>query len=155
MELSDIQVTYWSDSANALHWIKTDDQWGIYVWNRVTEIRKLTETSSWRHIPGSMNPADLPSRGCNASQLVKSSWWEGTEWLKLTETEWPRNSIDPDEDVLDSERKKVVIAAWERARNRTDTTWLTKLNLNFGEMVRFLASMKRIMRNATNHGRKN
>lgn len=46
MELPDMQVIYWTDSSNALHWITKEDQWGIYVWNRVTEIRSLSNVNS-------------------------------------------------------------------------------------------------------------
>ncbi len=57
---------------------------------RVQEIQKLTSKQSWRFCQGSMNPADLPSRGIKASELVKShSWWNGPAFLYLPETEWP------------------------------------------------------------------
>lgn len=41
----------------------------------------------------------------------------------------------------------MVIAAWERARTKTDTSWLLNLKLDYGEMVHFVALMKRLIRN--------
>lgn len=147
MGLQEMEVIYWTDSSNALHWIKNDDQWGIFVWNRVKEIRSVTDIKSWRYVPGSMNPADLPSRGCSATRLAQSSWWEGPEWLKLPEREWPNVYAPPNEDVLKAERKKIVISAWEHARVRVDTSWIMRLGLSYDKIIHFVALMKRLVKN--------
>ncbi|XP_055932060.1 uncharacterized protein LOC129962338 [Argiope bruennichi] len=75
--LENIPIFYWSDSMNALYRIKRNENWATFVYNRVLEIRKLTNPENWRHINGTLNPADLPSRGSNAEELVKSLWWNG------------------------------------------------------------------------------
>ena len=43
--------------------------------NRVNEIRQRVPVSSWSHCPGTLNPADLPSRGLTAEELSKSTLW--------------------------------------------------------------------------------
>lgn len=53
-----------------------------------------------------MNPADLPSRGCTARQLVESRWWEGPAWLKLPGELWPSTGYSTNESEVDSEIKK-------------------------------------------------
>ena len=61
--------------------------------SRVQEIRDSTTSASWRHCPGELNPADLPSRGMTASDLVKeTTWWNGPEFLTKDESEWPRQN---------------------------------------------------------------
>ena len=88
----------WSDSSVALHWIHSKpDRWGPYVKNRVQEIQKLTSPESWRHCPGSDNPADLPSRGAAVSALKRDLWIRGPEWLRLPPTDWPASCSDDQE----------------------------------------------------------
>lgn len=50
-----------------------------------------------------MNPADLPSRGCNAVQLAKSKWWEGPDWMKNPIDEWPTSITSCNEDEVKEE----------------------------------------------------
>ena len=72
MELKHIPIYCWTDSSTALYWIRGEEPWGTFVNNRVREIRELTLKEMWRHVPGEMNPADLPSRGCNAGVPLRS-----------------------------------------------------------------------------------
>ena len=59
--------TMWTDSTTALHWIRnTEKEYKVWVQNRVTEIRKLTSTETWRYCPTQFNPADVASRGALA-----------------------------------------------------------------------------------------
>lgn len=50
----------------------------------------------WKWVAGESNPADLASRGTPANSLVNNSlWWNGPEWLKLTEPNWPKCTPPP------------------------------------------------------------
>ena len=74
-----------------LCWIQNEKPWKQYVRHRVGEIHRLTDKSAWKHCPGSLNPADLPSRGLRASELANSQlWWNGPPFLQETEDKWPQ-----------------------------------------------------------------
>ena len=68
-----VEIFYWVDSITTLHWIRNDRNWKQYVQHRVNEIRDLSSVESWRFCPGSLNPADLPSRGISAKELSSES----------------------------------------------------------------------------------
>ncbi|GFY22732.1 integrase catalytic domain-containing protein [Trichonephila clavipes] len=70
---------FYTDSMNALYWIKKEDNCATFIANRVNEIRKLMDPEDWRHIQGKFNPADLPKSQCNPKALLKSHWWEGPD----------------------------------------------------------------------------
>jgi hypothetical protein len=91
LELSqNVEFFRWVDSKTVLYWIKNAKPWKQYVLTRVKEIRECTTQESWRHCPGVQNPADLPSRGMNARELLKEKrWWKGPEFLYNPEAEWP------------------------------------------------------------------
>ena len=88
----------WTDSTTALCWIQNERIWKQYVQHRVEEIRSLTHKQLWRHCPGELNPADIPSRGQNAEKLsLNSMWWNGPSFLNCPETEWPKIRIMQEE----------------------------------------------------------
>ncbi|XP_011858839.1 PREDICTED: uncharacterized protein LOC105556364 [Vollenhovia emeryi] len=105
-DFEEAEVFFWSDSAAVLAWIQNNRPWNTFVGNRVKEIRLLSDPNHWRHVPGSMNPADLPSRGCGAKQLLESRWWEGPAWLRLPRNQWPSTDCTRNETEIDSEIKK-------------------------------------------------
>ena len=54
----------------------------VYVANRVAQIRKASEPSSWHHVVGKENPADIASRGVRlVSQLLSSTWFTRPTFL--------------------------------------------------------------------------
>lgn len=106
LSLQDTTTRFWSDSSTALAWIRRNDEWGTFVGNRVKEILTLTKVEEWHFVPGKLNPADLPSRGCSPSKLVKSQWWEGPSWLKEDMDKWPSDEDIPDEEIVLNERRK-------------------------------------------------
>ena len=86
-----VEVFYWVDSMTALHWIRNDRAWKPYILHRVNEIRSVSSAESWHFCPGSLNPADLPSRGISGQELSNSSlWFSGPEFLTRDEEGWPK-----------------------------------------------------------------
>ena len=49
-------------------------EWQQFVQNRVNQIRSSVQMDVWKHFPGVENPADLPSRGTNLSDLIEKPY---------------------------------------------------------------------------------
>ena len=108
LNCQDIPTYFWTDSTAVLSWIKLTENWKPFVWNWIEEIHKLTKAADLYFVPGTINPADLPSRGCTASRLLDSFWWEGPHWLKEERQFWPQQNYETDEDKIMEERKKSI-----------------------------------------------
>ena len=82
---------FWSDSMIVLQYIHNDKKrHETFIANRVSKIRRSTEPSQWRFVPGILNPADDCSRGLAMSQLSNNSrWFRGAEFLWLDQSMWP------------------------------------------------------------------
>ena len=66
--------------------------------------QQLTEPQCWRYCPSDDNPADLPSRGITATQLISySHWWNGPSWLSQPEFQWSAD-LKSTENVQEEER---------------------------------------------------
>ncbi|GIY95300.1 reverse transcriptase [Caerostris extrusa] len=67
LSLKEVPTYYWTDATVALCWIQREENWRVFVNNRVKDIRSLSKKEYWRHIPGKLNPADIASRGCTSN----------------------------------------------------------------------------------------
>ena len=85
LQLSD--TVRFSDSMVTLFWMcGMNHKWKHLVENRVNTIPSFVAPQNWKHCPGEENPADIPSRGMSASELVQSPFWlHGPEWLYRSE----------------------------------------------------------------------
>ena len=79
---SDVQHYFWSDSKVVLGYIANESKrFHLFVANRVGFIHSNSDVEQWNYVPGSKNVADIASRGCSASFLKSSRWFEGPEFL--------------------------------------------------------------------------
>ena len=62
----------------------------------------MTNKEQWRHCPGHLNPADLPSRGYKGMDLVRhESWSSGPDFLQQPKEQWPvEHQTTQDDDKL-------------------------------------------------------
>ncbi|VDO89898.1 unnamed protein product, partial [Haemonchus placei] len=80
----------WTDSSVALTWIRCNNDLPISVKDRVKVILKNMVDVNVRHIPESLNPADIGSRGATSQELLQlTSWWKGPDFLTSDEDSWP------------------------------------------------------------------
>lgn len=99
------RTIFWTDSENVWYWVRNQSrEFKPFVANRIGEIQRTSSSEQWRHVPGTLNPADLPTRGLSAMALAESEvWMEGPAFLKNDESTWPaapppRDSIKKNED---------------------------------------------------------
>lgn len=123
------------------------------------EIRSLSDPNQWRHVPGSMNPADLPSRECGTKQLVESKWWQGPAWLRLPTDQWPLSNDIENEAEINSEMKKsscrnkktspknsVVIGA-HISITQEEREWYMRTQSKYLKIIRAMAWIRRFLNN--------
>ena len=73
---------FWIDSQIVLAYIKNKKKrLKVYVDNRVSMIRTLTDENQWKFVPGKINPADCISRGLSPEKLKNCRWKEGPDFL--------------------------------------------------------------------------
>lgn len=154
MDLQGIPITYWTDSSTALSWIQRDENWGVFVNNRVKEIRALTAGELWRHVSGENNPADLPSRGCSVKTLLKTKWWEGPHWLKENEEDWPATVVRTDEEEVSKEKRKGIVAYSSFVCTELEDKWYSRKFSKYSQILRMIAWMYRFIDNSRTANRK-
>lgn len=145
------RMYFWSDSTTVLAWIRRDGEWGTFVKNRVQEIREITDPSDWHHVPGVLNPADLPSRGCTVGQLIDSAWWEGPKWLRDDRREWPSPTENYDEDEICREMKKtkvsVSLMTLKEVKSVEQVPWYAQYFSRYSRIIRLVGWLKRFITN--------
>ena len=166
----DIKQHFWSDSTTVLTWITKVDNWSVFVRNRTDEIRKLSDISSWRHVAGKMNPADLPSRGCSSKTLKAMKWWEGPAWLKEPSTSWDITTeidVSNDEEIVRERSKSSCFLVGSEQLTKplsnpkvneeeinstcainTDNSWIFSYFSKYSKILRMVAWMLRFAKNS-------
>ena len=83
LTLNICQSYFYTDSEIVLAYIANDSRrFHVFVSNRVSVIRQLTEVPQWNHIPGSINPADLITRINPKDSVDIKTWLHGPEMLQ-------------------------------------------------------------------------
>ncbi|GFY52821.1 integrase catalytic domain-containing protein [Trichonephila inaurata madagascariensis] len=151
LNLPDVRIYYLTDSMTALAWIQRTRDWGVFVFNRVKEIRNLSDVSSWEHVPSEKNFADILTRGCSTQQLIYLRWWEGEpSWLSENLVQCPRSKQVPDENAINLElRKSVCVCVLVNTAKRIEEfNWHCKCFLSYLKFVRMMAWIFRFFKNA-------
>ena len=109
------RIQYWTDSTLVLQYVtNTVHRTKVYVANRVTDIREISSPTSWTHIPGEQNPADIASRGViDPERLMSCDWFTAPPFLRQDEEFWPRNDLvgELNADDVEIRKRSVLVAA--------------------------------------------
>ena len=102
------------DSSIVLNWLSSYPQrWKPFVANRVNDIQETLPNCKWQYVNTKENPADVASRGCSSSYLLKHNlWWKGPPWLSKGILYHPRNmdivTEDQDQEIRETHKALVV-----------------------------------------------
>lgn len=103
---------FWVDSELVLKYINNESRkFHVFVGNRVSAIRQLTESSQWHHIGGKFNPADVVSRGQDMKNWDVSQWNSGPDFLWDYKNAWNIAEVDPTISDDDTEVRKMSKSA--------------------------------------------
>ena len=77
-QLSDVEIkekVIFSDSSVALSWVNSTKKLDKFVQSRVKEIHDRTAHVKFNHVKGTLNPADVISRGVSVRTLKSNDIW--------------------------------------------------------------------------------
>ena len=121
-----VREVFWTDSQVVLGYISNEaKRFHTFVANRVQFIRYNTDIKCWNHISSAENTADYASRGLSTSQKDKTKrWFEGPEFLKEPEENWPKNNSEfgLESDDPEVKKQKLVVNTLQVAENDVLTT---------------------------------
>jgi len=124
IDLNIDESVFWTDSTAVLKYIRNESaRFQTFVANRLSVIHAGSTVSQWHHVNTKLNVADLASRGMTADEIAHSScWFEGPEFLKKRQEEWPKE-LELDRTISDDDveiRKQVSVYTTEPVAS-TDT----------------------------------
>ncbi|GFU93068.1 uncharacterized protein TNCV_2900531 [Trichonephila clavipes] len=145
------QIMLWTDSNIVLAWIqRSPEQLKTFIGNRIKIIQRLTQNCQWNHVSSNENPADLISRGLNASDISsKQLWWHGPDFLR---EELEANPIDFERITSDSdylkELKPANVLLTSCKFSLIDD--LSKRSNNYTKLLHILSYIFRFLHNSRN-----
>ena len=76
-----------------MQWLHgADKKQPVFVANKVAETLDSSTIDQRRHVEGTLNPANIGTRGKSVHDLEKSEWFTGPAWLREKEVAWPQTS---------------------------------------------------------------
>ena len=79
---------HWIDSSTKLQWLSfAQKKQQVYVAN-IGEMLHNWTGDDWRHVNGTMDPADFQMRGIAASQLLETDWLTGLARFRIPPETW-------------------------------------------------------------------
>ncbi|GFT16781.1 integrase catalytic domain-containing protein [Trichonephila clavipes] len=145
------QIMLWTDSNIVLAWIqRSPEQLKAFIGNRIKIIQRRTQNCQWNHVSSNENPADLISRGLNASDISsKQIWWHGPDFLR---EELEANPIDFERITSDSdylkELKPANVLLTSCKFSLIDD--LSKRSNNYTKLLHILSYIFRFLHNSRN-----
>ena len=145
LEIESRNIFAWTDSRVVLGWLRgSPRRFKTFVGNRITEMTEALPIECWRHVDGTVNPADCASRGMFPAQLTQHDlWWCGPPWLQDSEEKWDAGRDFPQHPIPSEERELPQIAL---VANTTQLPLLQRTS-SYDRLMRITAWMFRFVKN--------
>lgn len=146
MELEHIPYFMRTDSEITLLWLKKEPaELRMFVGNRIAYIQENSDIKRWSHVKSSDNPADIASRGLFPTQIAREKfWWEGPEWLKLPQQNWPIRSTSFSDEIKINYNNELKVHLGKIVNNPLKITVEKEKNLSLLEYSNNLDKLLRI-----------
>ncbi|GFY54490.1 pro-Pol polyprotein [Trichonephila inaurata madagascariensis] len=122
-------------------YFRTSQQLKVEEWRKL----EIFLQEKLGNLPETCNLADLSSRGCPVQGFLKSRWWEGPQWLKLPEEDWPVTASQCNLEEILKERKKSIVLSVNSVN--LDKKWYLYKFSKYTQIVRLLPWMLRFVEN--------
>lgn len=139
------QEFFWTDSQVVLSYISNESRrFHVFVANRVSRIRQLTQPEQWHHVPTKDNPADHASRGMKVTELMESSWFNGPTFLHDTSWKPPEETGRAELTTEDPEVRRDTVTC-HRTSSSINSPILERLK-KFPTWTRAVCAVARLQR---------
>ena len=83
--------TFWTDSTVVIRYVENENRrFQTFVANHIAIILGRSKPVLWKFVEGTLNLADLASRGLTAAKFLKSNVWiNGPDLLRKPRSSWP------------------------------------------------------------------
>ena len=139
LEFKPERIVYYTDSTIVLGYINNEEKrFSRYVTNRVSVIHNLTNIEDWTYVQTDENPADIASRPCKPSELSKSIWLTGPDFLWVPIFCSPKPLLP---DILPEQMNEVIVLQ----TNLVARSFIHNLGEKVSSWTRLLKVMQHIL----------
>lgn len=142
---------FWVDSEIVLKYINNDSRrFHVFVGNRVSMIRYLSDPCQWNFIPGKLNPADALSRGQTLANLDQDIWFGGPSFLREFKESWSQvkcsNELVADDPEVRRKPVKLVSNIVEASGGEDPPSRISNYFSSWNKLKRIVAWWLRLIR---------
>ena len=147
LDIPILKFSYCTDSSTALHWLKNQGTYRVYVKNRVNSINEMS-LGLWSHVLTNQNPADLATRPTTPGPLSKL-WLEGPTWLSKPKLRPPQPSMletpEVEAEIVKTRKKDLAMITLDKPQVQFLEDMCTRYN--YWKLSRIIAWLMRFSSN--------
>ena len=137
------RIFFWTYSTTNLQWLReADTKQPVFVANRVAEMLDSSTIDQWILVEGTLNPADIATRGYSVRELEESEWFTGPAWLREMEDAWPQTTPQLFQQKLDDFEQVFEVVSEEKDIDWEKFSSFRRMTRIFTYCLRFQSKIK-------------